>query len=332
MPHYNCTCTLTLNRNSLLFLITLGIAIALYRHLNPPLDPSMSLSAIRARHAAKSLAGRVAVVVGGTSGIGEGIALRLAANNASVVIVGRSRQRAESVLARMRALGTGSHGFVPCDATLLSSVASFARSFAAAHPRLDYLVLTQSAASMEGRAETAEGLDTKLALNYYSRVAFILALAPLMAAGEDSRVLSVLSAGVHGPYEGYATDPELKTSFSLLNAANAAGFYNDLAAESLAREHPRISFIHAAPGMVKTNWGAELPWYARGPVRFLQLFFRSKEDSGEYMSCALLDEEYRGGWSLMGPNGERAKPTALQAAARDTVWRHTKEVLERLLK
>ena len=144
-------------------------------------------------------------------------------------------------------------------------------------------------------------------------------------------VLSVLSAGVHSPYTGYASDVDLKHSYSLANAANAAGFYNDLAMESLAKENPTISFIHAAPGVVNTNWGTELPAVLRWLIRAIQPLFRSLEDAGEYLSCALLDPEYHGGWSLMGSNGQRASATAAQMEARELVWDHTKQVLQRLL-
>ncbi len=61
----------------------------------------MSLAAIRARTGAQLLTGRTAVVVGGTSGIGEGIAVRLAQARASVMIVGRNAEQGAAVVARM---------------------------------------------------------------------------------------------------------------------------------------------------------------------------------------------------------------------------------------
>jgi hypothetical protein len=42
----------------------------------------------------------------------------------------------------------------------------------------------------------------------------------------------------------------LERTYSIKNAADAAGFYNDLALDSLSRENPSISFQHAAPGFV----------------------------------------------------------------------------------
>lgn len=49
--------------------------------------------------------GKVAVVTGGTGGIGRGVALRLAARGAQVVINGRNADKAEAVLDEIRQLG-----------------------------------------------------------------------------------------------------------------------------------------------------------------------------------------------------------------------------------
>jgi hypothetical protein len=64
-----------------------------------------------------------------------------------------------------------------------------------------------------------EGLDVKLALHYFSRVAFVEALGQALDANKG-KVLLVLSAGVHSAYT--EDDFELKDNYSLMNAANAA--------------------------------------------------------------------------------------------------------------
>ena len=60
------------------------------------------------------------------------------------------------------------------------------------------LVLTQGMATIQGFTPTPEGLDQKLTLHYFSRIAFIEALLPALRNSGDARVLSVLSAGIHG--------------------------------------------------------------------------------------------------------------------------------------
>lgn len=297
----------------------------------------MSLARIQAKNRGLVLAGKRAVVVGGTSGIGKGVAVRLAAARVSVTVVGRSRERGEAVVQEMRqAAGEGDaeFDFAPCDATLIQNAHEFAKEYAKReNNHVDYLVLTQGIATLQGFTPTSEGLDQKLTLHYFGRIAFIKEFLPLMERSEDPRVLTVLSAGVHGPYAGYRDDFFLERSYSLPNAANAAGLYSDIAVDSLSREHPGVTFIHAAPGVVNTSWGTELPWLLRGLVRLFQPLTRSLYTCGEAMCEGLFSDEYRGGWRLMDKDGQQSvRPTGLHEEAREFVWKKTKAAVEERLR
>jgi NAD(P)-dependent dehydrogenase (short-subunit alcohol dehydrogenase family) len=306
-----------------------------------------------------SLTGRQALVVGGTNGIGRGMCKWLAQHHASVVVAGRSKERGEEVIAEMKRLvedkpkapadagaaaaaegAPPTFSFAPIDSFLISDVRRFAKAFSEEHKRLDYLVISAGISSLAGRTETKEGLDQKLAIHYYTRIALIQALMPLLeataAAGHDVRVMSVLSGGKHKPYKDYATDPELKKNFSLGNAANAAGFYNDIAVESLARDHPNLAFSHVSPGIVDTAWGSNFNPFMRGVMWVLKkALAMSPEQCASRISVALVDPAYKAaaagdasGFHILAID-KPAKATALQATAREAVWKHTLEVLAR---
>jgi hypothetical protein len=143
----------------------------------------------------------------------------------------------------------------------------------------------------------------------------------------------VLSAGVHGQYVHYADDFELKEHYSLKNAADAAGLYNDVAMDSLARAERSIAFAHAAPGLVATNWGKEMPGAIRALLSLIRPFARSLLDCCEFMSEPLLrpipkpsDEPKL---ILIGQDANPARLTGIHEAAREVVWSKTKEVLGR---
>ena len=68
-----------------------------------------------------SLAGRVAVVTGGSSGIGEGMALALAGAGARVVLVARDKERLGAAADTMRAAG-GEVAWVAADLALRGEV------------------------------------------------------------------------------------------------------------------------------------------------------------------------------------------------------------------
>lgn len=297
-----------------------------------------SLRAAQVVNSQASLVGKQAVVFGGTSGIGEGIALRLAEGQASVAIVGRNEARGRELVQEMKTLApNGDHEFISCDASLLSNIAKCTSQFMQSHKRLDYLVVSSGIATVQGRTETAEHIDQKLALHYFGRMGIIRGLLPLLKStaqtGADVRVLSVLSGGVHSPYADFKKDFELKSTYSLSNAANAAGFYNDLGLDALSRANPELTFIHAAPGFVNTNWGTEMPWFIKGLVRLIQPLGRSMKDCGEYMTFGLLNPAYKGGLRILGSKGEPANRTALHTTANaDFVWEQTVGLLDRASK
>jgi len=299
---------------------------------------AMALRAVRAANeAAGSMAGRRAVVVGATSGIGRAIAVRLAAQDFDVTVVGRDAARGQEVLAQMKAgSGRGAHDFVSVDGSLLANAYAFEAGWTATHGRqLDVLVLTQGIATMQGFTPTAEGLDQKLATHYFARMAFVDALLPALRHGTQPRVLSVLSAGVHGVYAHFATDPELRAHYTLKHAADGAGLYNDVAADTLSRDpaNAGITFIHAAPGAVATNWGTELPYLVRQLARgALKLVGTSPADCAEFMVAPLLSSAeplgQTGGFRLVGSTAQVVPATSAHEQAREPVWAHTRVLLD----
>src|SRR5262249_58161642 len=69
--------------------------------------------ALSGRGMPSTLAGKVCVITGATSGIGRVAALRLAEQGARLVLVARDRARAEAMLAPLRANGSATAHPVP---------------------------------------------------------------------------------------------------------------------------------------------------------------------------------------------------------------------------
>lgn len=267
-----------------------------------------------------SLSSRRALVVGGTSGIGKGVALALAKRQYEVIIAGRSEANGQVVIQQMEG-GSNKHQFVPIDAFDLASVKQVAASVAG---KIDVLVMTQGMATLQGYTPTKDGLDEKLQLHYFSRIYLAGLLAPKMKEG--SLILTVLSAGVHNKFKHSEDDFELKKNYSIKNAADAAGYYTDAGFAALSEKYPSLTIAHAAPGFVSTNWGTEMPWMVRAALRPIQAAFgTSLEKCGETLTEGLLKLP-TGGYFLMDSNGkciDKAKGLKHTAAERDVIWDRT---------
>ena len=292
---------------------------------------------------------RTAVVVGATSGIGEACAHRLAEEGFLVVAVGRGGRpgRAEAVVETLTAKSAAaksadvpSHEFVACDAFSLSNIRETAEAIQAKHPIVDALVMTQGMATTQGFTPTVDGNDQKMTLHYYSRMGMIQSLLPaLKQSSMPAVVLSILSGGVHSPYPHLDTDPSLEKNYSIKNAADAAGFYNDLCLDQFAVDHPEIRFVHACPGFVNTNWGSEFHPILRSLVRLIQPFGKSASECAELLlgATVLADslpappvrpDGSTSGVFIVGEKGDTQSLTkAHSVSARDVLWKHTQDVL-----
>ncbi|KAL3826635.1 hypothetical protein ACHAXA_009076 [Cyclostephanos tholiformis] len=273
---------------------------------------------------------RTAVVVGATNGIGKAISCHLAREGYQVIAVGRGGEgRRDEVLSFLEKCSAESktaaaaaaaiptsgdddpsppsippigHEFRPCDAFDLSQVKTCASDIVRDRGGggIDALVMTQGMATVQSFTPTVDGNDMKLTLHYWSRAAFAYCLLPAMRRRSSSIcgimpggpvIMSVLSGGVHSPYVKYRTDPELRNNYTIVNAANLAGYYTDLFLDRLASTPPNsgINFVHAAPGFVNTNWGTEMPCYIRGPIRILQRFVgKSPSECAGFMVGPIL--------------------------------------------
>jgi NAD(P)-dependent dehydrogenase (short-subunit alcohol dehydrogenase family) len=178
----------------------------------------------------------VALFIGGTSGIGQATAeafARYTKGEAHIILCGRNRAAAESIIASFPKSPKSRYEFVQCDVTLMKNVQITTTHLLSTLPKLNYLMITTGCLTFRGRDETSEGLDRKLALNYYARWKSIYELMPLLRkakdAGEDASTISVLAAGHGRPID--LDNLGLKRGFSLYAAGTTAPTYTDLMIE-----------------------------------------------------------------------------------------------------
>lgn len=190
-----------------------------------------------------SLSGKVAVILGGTGGIGLATGTALAQLGASVVLTGRNRDTAASAAASLPA---GNHMGAVAEIGDTASLNALAAEVAHHYGRVDILVntagFTQAIPHADLDALNDALIDELFAINWRGQFAAIRAFAPHLRANGDGLVVNVGSiAGRTGQGSNVAY------------CAAKAGL--DVMAVSLGRAlAPAIRVLNVSPGVVDTGF------------------------------------------------------------------------------
>jgi len=189
-----------------------------------------------------SPAGRVALVSGGTSGIGRAAALALAGDGCRVMIAGRDRARGEAVVAAVEDAG-GEAAFVAADLRRPEEIEAMVAATLARFGRLD--VAFNNAGFQEARApladQPAEVYDAVFDTNV--RAVFLAMRAEIAAMGGAGGVI-VNNASVTGVRNAY---PGLS-----LYAASKAAVLAMTRAAALEYGPAGIRINAVSPGRIET--------------------------------------------------------------------------------
>jgi len=138
------------------------------------------------------MAGKVVVITGATSGIGQVAAEALAGMGARIVQVARNKERGEAALVRLRQRGPGiDHAVLYADLLHLSEMRRVGAELAQQLDRVD--VLINNAGAMFGSFAEVEGLERTFALNHLSYFVLTWALRGRLVASSPARVVSTAS-------------------------------------------------------------------------------------------------------------------------------------------
>ncbi|KZW00827.1 hypothetical protein EXIGLDRAFT_745428 [Exidia glandulosa HHB12029] len=298
----------------------------------------VSVSTIKASNSKYAPSFRpVIVVFGGTSGIGSGLVRAFAHHvppqtGAHIIIVGRSKQSADSIIASLPANANSKYDFVQVDAVVIRNLRTAIREQlfgTLGLTKINYLVLSQGAIDLDATKRTSEGIHPTVSLAVYGRIRAALDLAPLVQAaaalGEDARVMTVAKPAWGGPVDLDDINLE-KKGLAYIRAAMIT--YTDIAVLELAKQFPELAFIHADPGFVKSGLTRGLPpWMRRlyGVMEWVAAM--SADDSGERIMSMLVDPACSKGAFARDENNKPVKPVkwAEDEKTRNAVWKYLVE-------
>jgi NADP-dependent 3-hydroxy acid dehydrogenase YdfG len=193
----------------------------------------------------QDLTGKVAVITGASSGIGEATARLLVEEGVQVVLAARRKERMDALVEE---LGNGAIA-VACDVGDMASVTALFETVRERFGGLD-LLFNNAGMGVNGPFADSRPEDwkTQIDVNLYGVLNCTQAAIPLMRGRAGAMISSVSSVG--GRY-GIA-------GWSVYNATKFAvvGFHDALRKE-LGSDGIRVSVIE--PGAVWTEWGHNVP-------------------------------------------------------------------------
>ncbi|PWN47218.1 NAD(P)-binding protein [Violaceomyces palustris] len=231
------------------------------------------------------LSGKVAIVTGGNSGIGEISCKELAAKGARVYMASRSESKAKESIERIRK----SHSeadviFLECDLTDLGSVKSAVERFLSKEKRLD--ILLNNAGIMATPYQfTKDGLELQNGTNVMGHYLITMLLLPILYqtskvndGGNSVRIVQVSSDAIMmAPSDASFKDlesfnhqylPEYKGTWTRYGKSKLGNVILSNEIKRMLPEGSRISNLSVHPGVINTG-------LTRGPLesyRFLPSF------------------------------------------------------------
>lgn len=229
------------------------------------------------------LAGRVCVVTGATSGIGEQTALGLARLGARVVLIGRSRERGERARAAVAAEARdGRADLLLADLSVQAELRRLAAELLARYPAIHVLLNNAGVAQLR-RTTTRDGIETTFAVNHLAYFLLTDLLRERLVASAPARVVNVASEAHRFGEIDFDDLGYERRRYRWMRVYGSSKLANLLFSYELARrlEGTGVTANCLHPGAVATRLGQQNGRFAVVLTRLLRPFFLSPARGAE---------------------------------------------------
>jgi NAD(P)-dependent dehydrogenase (short-subunit alcohol dehydrogenase family) len=219
------------------------------------------------------LSGRVVLVTGASSGIGEATAKAVAERGAEVLLVARRQEELDRVVAEIRATGRSANGY-PCDLTDPEATDELVQRLLSEHDHVDMVVNNAGRSirrSLEFSYDRMHDFERTMAINYFGPVRLILGLLPRMRERRFGHVVNIVTWGVQIKAPKFAAYIASKTALDTFSRiAGRETFFDNVTFTNLRLDLVRTDMIEATDAYAKAP--------AKSPERAALLVVRALED------------------------------------------------------
>lgn len=296
-----------------------------------------------------SLAGKLAVVTGASSGLGVETARVLSAAGASVLLVARNQEQLQAVAADLRKRQPAAELHTQCmDLADLDSVREAVAQILKRHPQI-HLLINNAGVMACPLARTAQGFEMQFGTNHMGHFLFTCLLAPALLAGAPARVVNLSSGGhrfANFNFEDPAYYDRDYDKWQAYGESKTANILFTVALDKRLRDRGVRAFaVH--PGVIMTKLSRHMQQadyealMARTPPG-QELVFKSVEQGAATTVWAATAPELAGKGGIYLEDCQVAQPAkpgsnggveayALNAAAAEQLWALSEELAEQSL-
>jgi NAD(P)-dependent dehydrogenase (short-subunit alcohol dehydrogenase family) len=225
--------------------------------------------------------GKLCLITGATSGIGNAAATALAAQGAEVVIIGRNPQKTVDIVQQIKSeTGNPSVNYFLADFSDLEQVRSLAADFKKHYSRLDVL-LNDAGAFFLTRKATPYGVEMTFLVNHLAPFLLTNLLLDVIKTSAPARIVNV-SSDSHQFATMNFDDLGFKRGYFGINAYGRSKLANVLFTYELARrlDSKTVTVNAVHPGRVSTDiWKDSFSIF--GPaLKYLMSFFSLTPEQG----------------------------------------------------
>ena len=245
-----------------------------------------------------TMRGKVCLVTGATSGIGYVTARALAEMGATVIAVGRNREKGEAIVADIkRRSGSDTVAFMRADLSSQASIRALATTFTDQYDRLHVLV-NNAGGIFATRETTVDGIEMTFALDHLAPFLLTELLLPTLKASAPARVVTVSSSAQAFGKINF-DDLQGAKRYSAWRAYNQAKLANVLFTYELARRlaGTGVTATCLHPGLVATGFAQNNGDLTQRLIKAGQVFMPSPEKGARtsiYLASSPLVEGVTG--------------------------------------
>lgn len=288
------------------------------------------------------LNGKVVVVTGATSGIGQAAAEKLASMGARIVQVARNPVRGAAAIERLNKINPAVHHTVHyADLSSIAEMKRVGAEIGAGEPHIDVLI-NNAGAMFNSRQLTVDGLERTFAVNHVAYFVLTNCLLDSLIASAPSRVINT-SSGAHVAadldFEDLQSARAYKGNFAETLRYGGPGFKvygrsklcNILFTRELARRLAgagvTVNCFH--PGFVRTRFGDEAGGFLGVGIGFWKRFARPAEKGAETLIylAASPDVVCSTGDYFHDLKPIQPSPAAMNNEAAQRLWAETEKLV-----